>query len=80
MLRRLVEAVAERVVDELPRLLVELRVELRGRVGLRTQQRTGLRRADDREMDARVAQWPEDLVLEVVERDGLAVQRPFLAT
>ena len=29
-------------------------------------------------MDPRLAQRPEDLVLEIVERDALAVQRPFL--
>ena len=51
---------------------------LPGRVDLRAQERAGLRRADDREVDARLAQRPDDLVLEIVERDRPAVERPFL--
>ena len=68
-LRGLVEAVARRVVDELARLRVELRIELRGCKCLAAQERAGLRCADDREVDARIAERTEDHVLDVVQRD-----------
>jgi len=76
---RLVETIAEVVVDELARLVVELRVELRRDVGLVAQERAGLRRADDGEVDPRLALEAQDLVLDGVERDLPAVDRPFLA-